>query len=233
MSNSTWKVSLRLLAFISVSINLHHIYSPTLSQQSSAACLLADARGIAIQKSYIYEGSQEGLLAVLASAPQQGEGAHQGDLLLPRQVQQEPLPPEFPPPYSEVIQPSRRSPPREEPPKAEQDPSDRKADSLSRHQLPKLTTPSKFKEGDLIGYFKSESGTIENQLARGSTPTLSQSSRSAATRPPSRPIRPRNRASRTSCSPSPGAIESTSPPRAGLAPTGSRPRSTRTSPLPN
>ena len=42
-------------------------------------------------------------------------------------------------------------------------------ESHSKYQLPKLATPSKYKEGELINYFKkTESGTIENQLVRGS-----------------------------------------------------------------
>lgn len=43
-----------------------------------------------------------------------------------------------------------------------------KSKQLNHLELPKLTTPIKFKEGDVVNYFKTELEPIENPLSKGS-----------------------------------------------------------------
>lgn len=54
----------------------------------------------------------------------------------------------------------------EEKPKLEQ--AEEKSKQLNHVELPKLTTPIKFKEGDVVNYFKTELESIENPLSKGS-----------------------------------------------------------------
>lgn len=43
-----------------------------------------------------------------------------------------------------------------------------KSKQLNHVELPKLTTPIKFKEGEVVNYFKTELESIENPLSKGS-----------------------------------------------------------------
>jgi hypothetical protein len=126
-----------------------------------------------------YERTEEGLWALLDFEEERRERTVEGGIFLSGEVQPQSLPAEYLSPHAEItIQSNRRPAQRETTPSnrtphspAQGNPSEPldRSKQIPHIELPKLTTPIKYKEGETTSYFKTELDAVENPLIVGST----------------------------------------------------------------